>query len=162
MACVTGIAVAISAACATHKPATEGPMAQDVETPIILFLEDSTCKVSAKQTQVTAHQDKWLEFEVVNYCDSPQVVMVGNFHDPKGASVPTTDCQNAGERIFQQDDERRRTANLPAGSASDPEDGQIRLKIRKEADLPRPLPLESAFDVCLNGVKADPVLVVRR
>lgn len=162
-----GAMVLAGAACSTHQTAdTPGAPPVDVESPIILFPKGSTCMISAKQPTVTAHADKWLQFEVVNYCESAQVVVVGNFRTVQNPSPPPANCDNPtyGEApsVFQQDALNRRTANLPAGSAGDPEEGDIRLKIKKNADLPGSSDLTYYFDICLGGALADPELIVRR
>ena len=89
-------------------------------------------------------------------------IVVGNFR-PAGASGPdVTDCRTAmhggAPAIFQQDDLRRRTADLDPGSPSDPNEEKINLKLKKSADLPAGN--EYDFDVCLNGKKADSRLII--
>jgi hypothetical protein len=136
-----------------------------VETPIVLFPKGSACIISAKQPTVTAHADKWLQFEIVNYCEAAQAVVVGNFRTtqtPSSATNCDSPTQGEAPSVFQQDDLNRRTANLGAGNPGDPEDGDIRLKIKKDADLPGSGDLTYYFDICLNGALADPELIVRR
>lgn len=167
LASALAVMVFAGAACATHQPTPgEGLGPADVDTPIVLFPQDSTCGLSAKQQTVTAHPDKWLKFEIVSYCGSKQVVVVGNFRTVETPSPAPANCDNAmhgdAPPIFQQDDLRRRTAELDAGSPGDPEDEDIKLKLKKDADLPGKGTLTYYFDVCLNGTKADPRLLVER
>lgn len=163
-ACLGGIGVIAASACAT-VPKMGGMAARDVESPMILFpTESGGCALNAKEPSVTAHPDKRLDFEVASYCSSAQTVVVGNF---RTAESPSADgCDNAtyggAPSVFQHDDLPRRTAQLGAGSPGHPTHAKIKLKIKKDADLPGEGPLTYYFDVCLNGAKADPRLIVQR
>jgi len=143
---------------------------RDTGTPIILLPPEgdpSGCTVSFKQATVTSHADKWLKFNVISYCESSQTVMVGNFRTEETPSPLPADCSAAmgpGQApIFQQDDANRRTARLRAASPADPEDEDIRLKVRRGAELPGSGSLTYYFDVCQNGpIAKDPRLIIER
>lgn len=162
---VGGIALGgLAAACATHQMGAMG--GRDVESPITLrpAPKTSDCTLSAKESFIVGNPDKWIRLKISNYCGQSQEVRVGNFR-PAGTSGPdTTDCRSAmhggAPPIFQQDDERRRTADLGPGSPSDPSEEKINLKLKKAADLPSGD--EYDFDVCLGGRKADPRLIIER
>jgi hypothetical protein len=162
---LAGIAGGVFAAsCATHQVGTMG--GRDIESPITLRPAPKTgdCTLSAKEPFIVGNPDKWIRLKVSNYCGQSQEVRVGNFR-PTGTSGPdTTDCRSAmhgGARpIFQQDDERRRTADLGPGRPNNPDEEKINLKLRKAADLPSGD--EYDFDVCLGGRKADPRLIIER
>jgi hypothetical protein len=163
--CLAGMAAVAGPACATNPKMGE-QTAQDVESPIILFPAASGCGLSAKEPSITAHPDKRLEFEVSNYCGEPQKLVVGNFRTVESPSPAPADCNapthGGAPSVFQQDDLLRRTADLGGGSPGHPTHTKIKLKIKKNADLPGTDPLTYYFDVCLNGVKADPRLIVQR
>ena len=163
-----GVALSAGSACVPAQMMKNGGP-KDVGTPIILLPSPdnpATCAVSFKQGVVRSHADKWLTFKVLNYCESAQTVMVGNFRTAESPSAST--CAQAmypdgTATIFQQDDARRRTAELAAAEGGDPEDDDIRLKLRSGPDLPGSGDLEYYFDVCLNGpVAQDPRLIIER
>ena len=162
---LVGLAAGVgAAACATHQVGSMG--ARDVESPITLRPAPKTgdCTLTAKEPFIIGNPDKWVRLKIGNYCSRPQEIVVGNFR-PAGASGPdVTDCRTAmhsgAPAIFQQDDLRRRTADLGPGSPSDPNEEKINLKLKKSADLPTGD--EYDFDVCLNGKKADPRLIIER
>jgi hypothetical protein len=164
--CLAGLTVIAGSACAIHQGPNGGVMrAQDVESPMILFPTGSDgCTLSAKQSSVTAHPDKRLDFKVINYCGSPQKVVVGNFRTAETPSADTCDSPTHGgaPSVFQHDDLPRRTADLGAGTLRRPTHEKIKLKIKKNTELPGEGPLTYYFDVCLNKDKADPRLIVQR
>lgn len=168
LVCVLGVILfAAGSACAAQQMGMKGP--RDVASPIILLPsgEPAACTISFKQPSITSHADKWIDLDVISYCGSAQTVMVGNFRTDENPSGLPTNCTNAmypatTPSIFQQDDARRRTANLPAAAPGEAEDDNIKLKIKSGTELPGSGTLTYYFDICLNGTKADPRLVIER
>jgi hypothetical protein len=142
-----------------------GSQVSDAETSIILYPSGSTCEMTWKAPTIRGKSDKRLDFEVLNHCGATQTVMVGNFR-PKDQASSSNNCDTAREGIepiFKKDDPSTRTAMVPAGNLSVPMRRKIRLKFLKGSELPGTDPtLELDFDVCLNGAKADPRLIIER
>lgn len=169
LVCVLGaIVFAAGSACAAQQMGMKG-QPRDVGTPIILLPsgEPAACTITFKQPSITSHADKWIDFDVISYCDSAQTVMVGNFRTEENPSGAPTNCTNAmypaaTASIFRQDDAARRTANLAAAAPGETEDDDIRLKLKSSTELPGSGTLTYFFDICLNGTKVDPRLVIER
>ena len=150
--------------CAAHYQ-MGGSQVSDAETSIILYPGDSTCEMTWKAPTIRGKSDKRLDFEVLNHCGATQTVMVGNFR-PKDQASSSNNCDTARvgiDPIFRDDSLPTRTAAVPAGNLSVPMRRKIRLKFLKASDLPGTDPtIEVDFDVCLNGAKADPRLIIER
>jgi hypothetical protein len=142
-----------------------GAQVSDAETSIILYPSDSTCEVTWKAPTIRGKSDKRLDFEVLNHCGATQTVVVGNFR-PAGQASSATNCDTALEgsgAIFRDDSLATRTATVNAGNLSVPMRRKIRLKFLKASQLPGTDPtIELDFDVCLNGAKTDPRLIIER
>lgn len=164
------IALAAGSACAAQQQMGPGaPQPRDVGTPIVLVPSGDTCSISYKQETITSYPDKFVIFNVSNYCGAEQVVMVGNFRKTESPSQSLADCKLAmdpaeTERIFVNDSEAQRTATTPGqNNQGEPGARNIRLRIKPNAQLPSAGTLEYHFDVCLNGpVSKDPRLVIER
>lgn len=166
------IALAAGSACAAPQQMGPGVLAaKDVGTPIVVVPSGKppTCSIQFKQDAVTSYPDKFVIFDVSNYCDQQQTVMVGNFRKSQTPSQTLTDCKLAmdpaeTERIFANDSEGARTVT-PQGQNNQGEPGvqRIRLRVRPNAELPPGGTLSYYFDVCLNGpISADPRLIIER
>lgn len=118
-----------------------------------------------KATLVRVGKSRQLSWEIANYCtDREQVVSVGNFRKTP-EPVQATNCDNIGTD-YPFEDTTGRSTTIAAATADkdgnvDPESGRIKLKVKGRNDLGE-TPLTYYFDVCLNGTKADPVLVIER
>ena len=123
--------------------------------------------VLGKSTQVRVGKSKQLTWEIENYCtDGAKLVSVGNFRRDQ-APVAAPDCADAGpDYPFSDANLATRTSKLEPAEAEgdgdvDPTEGRIKLKVKGRNELGDE-ELIYHFDVCLDGRKVDPMLVIER
>lgn len=129
----------------------------------------SSCIVTGKETEITVGKNKKLTWNVVNHCPQIQTVSVGNFRAATEVSV-ANDCASpvlgTTPYPFTKDTLADRQVEIPARPATNPNPGQKKLELKvKPRDGDNGLPdreLIYVFDICLEGRKADPRLVVER
>ncbi|MEX2272201.1 MAG: hypothetical protein WD690_12045 [Vicinamibacterales bacterium] len=134
----------------------------DTETDVTVSVFDGKCTLG-KADRVVVKRDKQLIWEIENYCiDGPKTVMVGNFQ--KQGPSTGTNCSNPGpDYPFTDASEDARTETVKAGQQKgnlsiDPSDGKIKLKA-KDGDA---VLGKYYFDICLDGQKVDPELMMER
>ena len=138
----------------------------NTNTEVTLSMVDGACTLG-KATQIRMHKGKQLKWEIENYCpEATRTVTVGNFRTTSAASA-AGDCQAAGpDYPFDDAALAARTGTLePARPKSnggvDPSEGRIQLQAKSRDDLGED-ELIYYFDICLDGAKADPMLVFER
>jgi hypothetical protein len=136
------------------------------DTEVTLSAVNGSCTLG-KATHVRVKQDKQLEWDIANFCtDGSKTVMVGNFRRTAGPSG-AADCKAAGpDYPFTDAAEAARTSTVdPAARKNDgrvrPARGDIRLKVLKLLG-PGENDRLYYFDICLDGAKADPEVMVER
>lgn len=163
---LTGLAaVAAAAACATHQI---GTMDFDVETPITIrktATEPKRCAVSSKEGVVRVHKDKWLELKFSNYCDEGVTAAVGNFRTAQNPPGLPADCSNpyfgGATPIFRESDPSDFKTMIDSGDPSHAKTKKIKLKVKNRGELGND-ELIYYYDVCIDGAKHDPQLVIER
>lgn len=158
------IVVAISAVIAAGLGAAFGGGlfgSGDTETGVTLSAVNGTCTIG-KANIVVVRKDKQLVFELENYCtDGPKTVAVGNFQ--KNAPSTATNCSQAGSDYpFTDSSEAARKKEVDAAKRGsdqsiDPSDAKFKLKAQGESFAGT-----YYFDICLDGTKVDPMLIVER
>ena len=130
----------------------------DTETEVALYTPGGggPCGL-AKSPYVRAKKDKKVIWEIANHCEGgDKTVSVGNFRKASGPSS-ASDCADAGaDYPFTDADLAARSATVGAGR-----DGDITLKVKGRGDLGGTA-LTVYFDICLDGRKSDPELMIER
>lgn len=130
----------------------------NTETTVTLWVPGSEgpCKLG-KAEYVRAKKGKRVIWEIENYCPGgPRTVTLGNFRTTSGPSGADT-CDDAGaDYPFTSANLQQRTAAVAPDS-----DGEISLTVKGRGDLGEN-ELTYYFDICLDGVKADPMLEIAR
>jgi len=130
----------------------------DTETEVTLYAPGAggECTI-AKAQYVRAKKGKKVMWEIANYCEgADRVVSVGNFRKASGPSS-ASDCSDAGpDYPFTEAALSARMATVASG-----EDKDITLKVKGRGDLGENA-LTVYFDICLDGRKADPELMIER
>ena len=106
---------------------------------------------------------------MVNHCPRVQTLAVGNFRDPTEVSV-VNDCAapvlGNVPSPFRQDALADRQVEIPARPPTNPRPGEKKLELNvKPRNGDGGLPdreLTYIFDICLEGRKVDPRLIVQR
>lgn len=130
---------------------------------------NSSCIITGKETEISVGKNKKLTWEVVNHCPTIQTVGVGNLRAPTDISI-ANDCAAAvhGTVVspFREDTLADRQVEVPAKPALDRRPGAKKLELKvKPKNGDNGLPDEELtyiFDICLEGRKADPRLIVTR
>ena len=162
---LTGLAaVAAAAACATHQI---GTMDFDVESPITIrktATEPKRCAVSSKEPVVRVHKDKWLELKFSNYCDEG----VRPSSETSGPPRIRRDYRRTAAirtwwrpPIFRESDPSDFKTMIDSGDPSHAKTKKIKLKVKNRGDLGND-ELIYYYDVCIDGTKHDPQLVIER
>lgn len=130
----------------------------DTETEVALYAPGGggPCTLG-KAPYVRAKKGKKVIWEIANHCEgADKVVSVGNFRAASGPSS-ARDCRDAGaDYPFTDADLAARTATVGAGR-----EGDIKLKVKGRGDLGE-TEMTVYFDICLDGQKADPELMIER
>ena len=163
---LTGLTAGIAAAaCATHQ---FGTMDFDVETPITIrkaSTEPKRCVVSSKESEVRVHKDKWLELKFSNYCDEGVTAAVGNFRTAENPPGLPADCSNpyfgGATPIFRESDPADFKTMIDSGDPSHPRTKKVKLKVKSRGEIGNDQ-LTYYYDVCIDGAKHDPRLVIER
>ncbi len=130
----------------------------DTETRVALYVPGAAGPCTLDKAQyVRTKKDKKVVWEIANDCDgADKVVTVGNFRKAAGPSS-ANDCTDAGaDYPFTDTALAKRTATVASGGK-----GDIKLKVRGRGDLGENA-LTLYFDICLDGQKADPELMIER
>ena len=120
-----------------------------------------------KSSQVRVRKGKQLSWEIENYCtDGAKLVAVGNFRKDPALAVPQDCAEPGADYPFTDGNVATRTARLEAAEVEgdgeiDPTDARIKLKAKGRNEL-GDTELVYYFDVCLDGRKIDPKLVIER
>jgi hypothetical protein len=131
--------------------------------------QDGACVITGKETEITVGKNKKLTWKVVNHCPRVQTLAVGNFRDPTEVSV-VNDCAapvlGNVPSPFRQDALADRQVEIPARPPTNPRPGEKKLELKvKPRNGDGGLPdreLTYIFDICLEGRKVDPRLIVQR
>jgi hypothetical protein len=130
----------------------------DTETEVTLYApgDGGPCTLG-KAPYVRAKKGKKVIWEIVNHCEgADKVVSVGNFRKASGPSG-ANDCSDAGaDYPFKDAALSTRMATVASGG-----DGDITLKVKGRGDLGDEA-MTVYFDICLDGRKADPELMIER
>lgn len=165
------VVLAAGSACAAQQQTGVKGQPKDIGTPIILVPsgEPETCTIKYKQDVITSYPDKFVIFDVSNYCTDEHAVMVGNFRAAEAPSQTFSDCTRAvdpaePDRIFVNDNEKQRTARVRGqNKAGEPGREYIKLGIKPNDELPPGTTFSKYFDVCLNNaISQDPRLIIER
>jgi hypothetical protein len=133
--------------------------------------QDGACAITGKETEITVGKNKKLTWKVVNHCPRVQTLAVGNFRDPNEVSVSVVDqCADPvlGKALspFRQDALADRQVEIPARPPTNPRPGEKKLELKvKPRNGDGGLPdreLTYIFDICLEGKRVDPRLIVQR
>ncbi len=130
----------------------------DTETDVSLYMPGAGGGCTLDKAQyVRTKKGKKVVWEIANNCEGDdKVVIVGNFRKASGPSG-ANDCSDAGaDYPFTDASQAKRTATVAAGG-----NGDIELKVKGRGDLGESA-LTLYFDICLDGQKADPELMIER
>ena len=130
----------------------------DTETDVALYTPGAGGPCTLGKAQyVRTEKGKRVIWEIANHCEgADKVVTVGNFRQAAGPSS-ANDCRDAGSDYpFTDADLARRTATVSSGG-----EGDISLKVKGRGDLGEAA-LTVYFDICLDGRKTDPELMIER
>jgi hypothetical protein len=110
-----------------------------------------------KAQYVRAQKGRNVTWEIANHCEgADRVVTVGNFRTASGPSS-ASDCASPGaDYPFTDAALAKRTATVASGG-----DRKIKLTVKGRGDLGDQA-LTVYFDLCLDGQKADPELMIER
>ena len=165
----TGVVIGAAIVVAVGMAFGWNPFSGDKKTEVTWSpVGPSGACVLGKSTHVRVGKGRQLSWEIKNYCtDGAKIVSVGNFRR-SGTAATTDDCADAGADFPFSDPTTlaTRTSTLEAAEAEsngevDPTEGRIKLKVKGRPDL-GDTELVYQFDICLDGRKVDPMLVVER
>jgi len=130
----------------------------DTETEVALYMPGAGGDCTLDKAQyVRTKKDKKVIWEIANHCPgADRIVTVGNFRKASGPSN-ANDCSDPGaDYPFKESDLSKRMATVPSDGNRD-----IKLKVKGRDELGEEA-LTVYFDICLDGRKADPELVIAR
>lgn len=153
-----GVVVGVAAAALLGAGLFGVNLVGDTETGVTLYAPGGSGPCTLGKAQyVRTKKGKKVHWEIANHCDgADRIVTVGNFRKAAGPSS-ANDCSDAGpDYPFTDADLARRTASV----ASDGE-AAITLKVKDRGALGEAA-MTLYFDICLDGRKTDPELMIER
>lgn len=161
-----GVAIGIAVAVLLGVGVFGVNLSGDTKTDVTLSTIEGAC-VLGKATHVRVHKGKQLIWEIENHCPgASRTISVGNFRVASGPST-ANDCSNAGpDYPFADSDFTKRSSTVDAATQKSngsykSSDGKIKIKAKGRGDLGES-EMTYYFDICLDGTKADPTLVMER
>lgn len=151
---IGGILVGVIAGAALFETDLFG----NTTTRVTLRPETGKDCVIGKETRIEVTQGKRLTWKISNQCAARQAVMVGNFRTEEDPGDLPADCRQAtfggAEYPFTESSEEARSRQVGTADSA-----PIKLKARSDLGEGERLYF---FDICVNGAKQDPRLIVQR